>query len=167
MVDETPSQFVNEAELRGLHDVVNPLARDKAIPNLEPHSIHFISLSPFLCIASSDPDGPADVSPRGDAPGFVKVLDDKTLLIPDRIGNNRLDTSANIANNPHIGLIFLVPGVTETLRVNGQARICTDGEVMAETVVMAVEAEMAEMAETVEMFISIFQWMHGFSKKIF
>ncbi|MFP6697503.1 MAG: pyridoxamine 5'-phosphate oxidase family protein [Alphaproteobacteria bacterium] len=132
MVDETPSQFVNETELRGLHDAVNPLARDKAIPNLEPHSIHFISLSPFLCIASSDPDGPADVSPRGDAPGFVKVLDDKTLLIPDRIGNNRLDTSANIANNPHIGLIFLVPGVTETLRVNGQARICTDGEVMAE-----------------------------------
>ena len=131
MADQTPKDFVNEAELRGLHDGVNPLARDKAIPRLEPHSIHFISLSPFLCIASSDPTGPADVSPRGDAPGFVQVLDDKTLLIPDRVGNNRLDTSANIANNPHIGLIFLVPGVTETLRVNGQARICTDTEVLA------------------------------------
>jgi PPOX class probable FMN-dependent enzyme len=130
MADQTPKDFVDEAELRGLHDSVHALARDKAIPHLEPHSIHFISLSPFLCIASSDPAGPADVSPRGDAPGFVKVLDDKTLLIPDRVGNNRLDTSANIANNPHIGLIFLVPGVTETLRVNGQARICTDTEVL-------------------------------------
>ncbi len=132
MTDQSPEDFVaDEAELRGLHDAVNPLARDKAIPSLEPHSIHFISLSPFLCIASADQAGPADVSPRGDAPGFVKVLDDHTLLIPDRIGNNRLDTSANIANNPHIGLLFLVPGVTETLRVNGQARICTDGEILA------------------------------------
>ena len=133
MADKMPEDFIaGEAELRSLHDAVHPLARDKAIPCLEPHSRRFIELSPFLCIASSDPAGPADVSPRGDAPGFVKVLDDRTLLIPDRVGNNRLDTTANIANNPHIGLIFLVPGVTETLRVNGQARICTDGEVLAE-----------------------------------
>ncbi len=133
MADKTPEDFIAvEAELRSLHDAVHPLARDKAIPCLEPHSRRFIELSPFLCIASSDPAGPADVSPRGDAPGFVKVLDDRTLLIPDRVGNNRLDTSTNIAKNPHVGLIFLVPGVTETLRVNGQAQICTDGEVLAE-----------------------------------
>ncbi|MBT4487698.1 MAG: pyridoxamine 5'-phosphate oxidase family protein [Rhodospirillaceae bacterium] len=132
MTEQSPEEFIrDEADLRSLHDTVNPLAADKAIPSLEPHSRHFIELSPFLCIASSDPNGPADVSPRGDAPGFVKVLDDHTLLIPDRVGNNRLDTSANIANNPHIGLLFLVPGVTETLRVNGQARICTDAEVLA------------------------------------
>ena len=131
MSNPTPEVFAdNEAELRGMHDHVHALARDKFIPRLEPHSIHFISLSPFLCIASSDPAGPADVSPRGDAPGFVKVLDHQTLLIPDRIGNNRLDTSANIANNPHIGLIFLVPGIPETLRVNGQARICTDSDIL-------------------------------------
>ena len=133
MSNPTPEEFVdNEAELRSLHADVHALARDKVIPRLEPHSIHFISLSPFLCIASSDPAGPADVSPRGDAPGFVKVLDRQTLLIPDRVGNNRLDTSANIANNPYIGLIFLVPGIPETLRVNGQARICTDSDILAE-----------------------------------
>ncbi len=133
MSKPTPEEFVaNEGELRGLHNDVNPLARDKVILRLETHSIHFISLSPFLCIASSDPAGPADVSPRGDAPGFVQVLDHQTLLIPDRVGNNRLDTSANIANNPHIGLIFLVPGIPETLRVNGQARICTDSDILAE-----------------------------------
>ncbi|SVA87805.1 uncharacterized protein METZ01_LOCUS140659 [marine metagenome] len=133
MSNPTPEVFVdNEVELRSMHDDVHALARDKVIPRLEPHSIHFISLSPFLCIASSDPAGPADVSPRGDAPGFVKVLDHQTLLIPDRIGNNRLDTSANIANNPHIGLIFLVPGIPETLRVNGQARICTDSDILTE-----------------------------------
>ena len=133
MADETPNEFVaDEAGLRSLHDDVNPLAANKVISRLEQHSVNFIALSPFLCIASSDPAGPADVSPRGDAPGFVKVLDDQTLLIPDRVGNNRLDTSANIANNAHIGLLFLVPGVTETLRVNGQARICTDTEVLAE-----------------------------------
>ncbi len=133
MDKRTPDQFIaDESELRGLHDAVHPLARDKAIPSLEPHSRRFIELSPFLCIASSEPNGPADVSPRGDAPGFVKVLDDHTLLIPDRVGNNRLDTSANITANPHIGLIFLVPGMNETLRVNGRARICTDADVLAE-----------------------------------
>ena len=132
MTKQSPEDFVaDEVELRSLHAAVNPLAADKAIPSLEQHSRRFIELSPFLCIASSDPTGPADVSPRGDAPGFVQVLNDHTLLIPDRIGNNRLDTSANIANNPHIGLLFLIPGVTETLRVNGKARICTDGEVLA------------------------------------
>ncbi len=132
MADETPQAFIqDEAELRGLHDAVNPLAAQKAIPSLEAHSRRFIELSPFLCIASADAAGPADVSPRGDAPGFVKVLDDHTLLIPDRIGNNRLDTSANITNNPHIGLLFLVPGMNETLRVNGRARLCTDADVLA------------------------------------
>ncbi|NQV58227.1 MAG: pyridoxamine 5'-phosphate oxidase family protein [Alphaproteobacteria bacterium] len=133
MVDETPHDFVeDERDLRGRYDAVSTLAAQKSVPTLEPHSRRFIELSPFLCIASADPDGPADVSPRGDAPGFVKVLDDRTLLIPDRIGNNRLDTFANITKNPYIGLIFLVPGVNETLRVNGQARICTDTEVLAE-----------------------------------
>ncbi|MDP6833303.1 MAG: pyridoxamine 5'-phosphate oxidase family protein [Alphaproteobacteria bacterium] len=133
MADGTPEAFIqDEAELRSLHDAVNPLAAQKAIPSLEAHSLRFIELSPFLCIASADPAGPADVSPRGDAPGFVKVLDDHTLLIPDRIGNNRLDTSANITNNPYIGLLFLVPGMNETLRVNGRARLCTDADVLAE-----------------------------------
>lgn len=133
MTKETPDAFVgDEGELRSLYGQVSELAAQKVIPALEPHSRRFIELSPFLCIASSDPAGPADVSPRGDAPGFVKVLDDRHLLIPDRIGNNRLDTFANITKNPHIGLIFLVPGMNETLRINGRARICTDAEVLEE-----------------------------------
>ena len=133
MGNGTPGKFVDgEDELRGMYDKVGDLAAQKAIPTLEPHSRRFIELSPFLCIASADPAGPADVSPRGDAPGFVKVLDDRTLLIPDRIGNNRLDTFANITKNPYVGLIFLVPGMNETLRINGQARICTDADVLTE-----------------------------------
>ncbi|MDP6343085.1 MAG: pyridoxamine 5'-phosphate oxidase family protein [Alphaproteobacteria bacterium] len=128
-----PSDFIqDEAALRALHQPPSDLAANKCIAELEPHSRRFIELSPFLCIASSEPGGPADISPRGDAPGFVRVLDDRTLLIPDRIGNNRLDTSANITQNPQIGLIFLVPGVNETLRINGRARICSDAEVLAD-----------------------------------
>lgn len=133
MADETPRDFIkDEGDLRGRYDGVSALAAQKSVPTLEPHSRRFIELSPFLCIASADPAGPADVSPRGDAPGFVRVLDDRNLLIPDRIGNNRLDTSANITQNPQIGLIFLVPGVNETLRINGRARICSDAEVLAD-----------------------------------
>ena len=98
----------------------------KQLPRLEKHSRAFIALSPFLVIASSDPNGRCDASPKGDAPGFVKVLDDATLLIPDRLGNNRVDTIGNLLSSPGVGLIFFVPGVNETLRVNGRARITTD-----------------------------------------
>jgi PPOX class probable FMN-dependent enzyme len=93
---------------------------------LDGHCRHFISLSPFLVVASSDPSGRCDASPKGDAPGFVRVIDDKTLLIPDRLGNNRVDTLGNLVTRPGVGLIFFVPGVNETLRVNGRARITTD-----------------------------------------
>jgi PPOX class probable FMN-dependent enzyme len=83
---------------------------------------HFISLSPFLCLGTSGSGG-ADVTPRGDSPGFVHVLDDQTLLIPDWQGNNRLDSLTNVVANPDVGLLFLIPGVDETLRVNGSAAI--------------------------------------------
>jgi PPOX class probable FMN-dependent enzyme len=92
---------------------------------LDEHMRRFIALSPFLCLGSSGADG-ADVTPRGDQPGFVQVLDDHTLLIPDWPGNNRLDTLMNIEANPHIGLLFLVPGFSESLRVNGVAEISLD-----------------------------------------
>ncbi len=82
----------------------------------------FISLSPFLCLGTSGGGG-ADVTPRGDSPGFVHVLDDQTLLIPDWPGNNRLDSLTNLVGNPNIGLLFFIPGVNETLRVNGTAEI--------------------------------------------
>jgi len=92
---------------------------------LDGHMRNFIALSPFVCLGSSSADG-ADVTPRGDQPGFVHVLDDHTLLIPDWPGNNRLDTLMNIEANPQVGLLFLIPGFTESLRVNGVADVSLD-----------------------------------------
>jgi len=101
-----------------------PLERSlrKSLTKLDTHMRHFISLSPFLCLGTSG-DGGGDVTPRGDSPGFVHVLDDRTLLIPDWQGNNRLDSLSNIITNPSVGLLFMIPGVNETLRINGVAEI--------------------------------------------
>jgi PPOX class probable FMN-dependent enzyme len=97
----------------------------KSLPALDRHMRRFISLSPFLCMGTSSDLG-ADVTPRGDAPGFVQVLDDRTLLIPDWPGNNRLDSLTNVTSNPHVALLFFVPGMDETLRVNGDGEISMD-----------------------------------------
>jgi PPOX class probable FMN-dependent enzyme len=101
-----------------------PLERSlrKSLSKLDAHMRHFISLSPFLCLGTSG-EGGGDVTPRGDSPGFVQVLDDRTLLIPDWQGNNRLDSLSNIVTNPSVGLLFMIPGVNETLRINGVAEI--------------------------------------------
>jgi PPOX class probable FMN-dependent enzyme len=104
---------------------VTERARLKVQPALDGHMRQFIALSPFVCLGSSS-DAGADVTPRGDTPGFVQVLDDHTLLIPDWPGNNRLDTLMNIEANPHVGLLFLIPGFVESLRVNGVAEISID-----------------------------------------
>lgn len=116
------------AELSALYGP--PLERSvrKQLDRLDDHCRAFIAASPFLIIGTQgpQPDGVADNSPRGDVPGFVKVADDRTLLIPDRRGNNRLDTLHNILRNPAVGLLFLVPGVPETFRVNGDATISRD-----------------------------------------
>lgn len=108
----------------------HPLAVDKELRRLDHHCRKFIALSPFAVIATSDAAGRCDATPRGDAPGFVAVVDDRTLLIPDRTGNNRVDTMLNIVDNPHIGLLFIVPGMVETLRVNGRAAITVGGAVL-------------------------------------
>jgi len=114
------------AEIRALYGTPAERAVKKQLPRLEKHSRAFIALSPFLVIASADPAGRVDASPKGDMPGFVQVLDDETLLIPDRLGNNRVDTIGNLLACPGVGLIFFVPGLRETLRVNGRAQITTD-----------------------------------------
>jgi PPOX class probable FMN-dependent enzyme len=113
-------------EIREIYGHPQERAVKKQLPKLEKHSRAFIALSPFLVVATADPEGRCDASPKGDAPGFVQVIDDETLLIPDRLGNNRIDTIGNLLECPGVGLIFFVPGLRETLRVNGRARITTD-----------------------------------------
>ncbi|WP_439498467.1 pyridoxamine 5'-phosphate oxidase family protein [Bosea sp. (in: a-proteobacteria)] len=114
------------AELRSHIGPVNPIAERKLLTRLDQFCRDFIALSPFVVVASSDADGRADASPRGDAPGFVRILDDSTLLIPDRRGNNRVDTFGNLLASPGVGLLFMVPGIAETLRVNGRAQVTRD-----------------------------------------
>ena len=118
----------DESGLRQLYPLTGERAVLKVQTKLDKHCIDFIARSPFLCIGSSRPDGCADVSPRGDPPGFVHIVDQNTILIPDRPGNNRLDTMTNIFENPKIGLIFFIPGVDETLRINGDARVIDNEE---------------------------------------
>lgn len=142
-----------EEDLRGKYGQVSPLAAKKSLPRIDPHIRRFIGLSPFCCIATSRPDGGADNSPRGDAPGFVTVVDDRTLLIPDRPGNNRLDTMSNVIANPHVGLIFFIPGVDETVRVNGQASITEDADLLAGMVVNGKMPKTAIRIDVEEAFL--------------
>lgn len=107
------------------------LAARCVLPGLDTHHRAFIALSPFLVMASADAQGMPDVSPRGDLPGFVAVLDEHTLLIPDRPGNKKLVTLSNIVENSHVALIFFVPGRVDSLRVTGQAQITTDPTLLA------------------------------------
>lgn len=123
---------VNEAHriadvetLQKLYGAPSGAAVEKEIDYLHPHYQRLIAASPFFVLATGGPDG-MDASPRGDAPGFVVVEDEKTLLIPDRRGNNRVDSLRNIITNPRVALLFLIPGIGETLRVNGRAEISTD-----------------------------------------
>jgi PPOX class probable FMN-dependent enzyme len=120
----------SEADLRQLYPPPIERARLKVLRRMDQHCANFIAHSPFLCLGTSSEHG-ADVAPRGDKPGFVHILDETTLAIPDWPGNNRLDSSSNILVNPQVGLLFLIPGVQETLRVNGTAEITTRPELLA------------------------------------
>lgn len=121
----------SEAELRELMgDPVAPPVVEKTLSSLDRHCLTFIARSPFVLIASSDAEGRMDISPKGDAPGFVKVLDEQTLVIPDRPGNQRFDTFCNLFQSPRVGLIFLIPGKRETLRVGGKAEVVRDAALL-------------------------------------
>ncbi len=117
--------------LRDFYGEISGLAKFKELTRLDRHCRAFIALSPFLVLATADSEGRLDASPRGDAPGFVQVLDDTTLLLPDRPGNNRVDSYGNVVANPGIATIFFVPGIEETLRVNGRAQVTTDATLLA------------------------------------
>jgi PPOX class probable FMN-dependent enzyme len=120
----------SEAALRALHPAPLTRATGKVLTALDAHCRRFLELSSFCVVATQGPAG-TDVSPRGDPPGFARPLDDRTLLLPDRVGNNRLDAMTNLLANPRIGLLFLVPGFGETLRINGAARITDDARLLA------------------------------------
>ena len=113
-------------ELRQLYGAASERVSLKELPSLDRHAQQFIALSPFVVLASANATGQMDASPRGGAPGFVKVIDTQTLLIPDAPGNNRLDTLENILDTGQLGLLFMLPGFDETLRVNGQAVLSTE-----------------------------------------
>lgn len=121
----------SEAQLRALIGTPAPLTCAKISDRINPMTRLFIEQSPFVCLATSDAQGRADLSPRGDPAGFVRILDERTLLLPERPGNRLADTLRNLLANPHIGLLFVVPGVTDTLRVNGRACITTDAALLA------------------------------------
>ena len=115
------------AQLEALYGAPAPRSLIKEIDYISGHYRAFIEAAPFVIVATSGPEG-LDCSPRGDPPGFIRVLDEKTLLIPDRRGNNRIDSLRNLVADPRISLLFLIPGVGETLRINGRAEIVTDPE---------------------------------------
>jgi PPOX class probable FMN-dependent enzyme len=118
-------------ELRSLMgDPIAPPVVEKTLSSLDRHCLTFIGRTPFVLIASNDAAGRMDISPKGDAPGFVKVLDEHTLVIPDRPGNQRFDTFRNLFESPRIGLLFLIPGKRETLRVSGTAEVVRDPELL-------------------------------------
>jgi uncharacterized protein len=121
----------DEAELRALVGEPAALTKSKVAPRLNAMTQQFIERSPFLCLATSAPDGSCDVSPRGDPRGFVRILDEQTLLLPERPGNKLADSLRNLLGNPNVGLLFLIPGVTDSFRVNGRATLTTDSALLA------------------------------------
>lgn len=125
------SGAIDLQRLRQLYDPPRGRAVTKELARLDRHCRRFIELSPFLVVASAGARGAMDASPRGGEPGFVQVPDEHTLLIPDSPGNNRLDTMENILSTGRVGLLFMIPGIDETLRVNGSARLLDSPEVLA------------------------------------
>ncbi|GLQ16026.1 pyridoxamine 5'-phosphate oxidase family protein [Maritalea porphyrae] len=146
--DNDQTLIVNsEGELRKLFGKTHDLAQKKVQTELDHYAQELIARSPFLCLGTQNISGKADVSPRGDAAGFVKILDSRTIALPDRPGNNRLDSLNNIISNAAVGLIFIIPGFDDTLRVNGRAKLVTDADLLAQ---MSVNGKVPKIAVVVE-----------------
>ncbi len=140
-------RITSEQQLRDLIGAPTELVCSKVTDRLNPLTRQYIERSPFMCIATSDAAGTCDLSPRGDPAGFVKILDPQNLLLPERPGNRIADTLTNILANPQVGLLFLVPGATETFRVNGRASLTTDPDLL---VPCAVEGKAPRLGILVE-----------------
>ncbi len=149
---DLPPTITDAQGLRQHYGPISGLAEKKVLDRIDPHARNFIALSPFHVLATAGGDGTADASPRGDAPGFVVVLDEKRLMIPDRIGNNRVDSFQNVVAHPGVGLIFFVPGIDETLRVNGRARLTTDPAVLEQHAVQGKAPRAGMLVEVDEVF---------------
>ncbi|MGW0194879.1 pyridoxamine 5'-phosphate oxidase family protein [Nonomuraea sp. NPDC003201] len=142
----------SETELRELLGEVMPRAATKERVRLHERDREWLAASPFCLIATSDDAGACDVSPKGDPAGFVHVIDDTTIAIPDRPGNRRADGFLNVLTNPHVGLIFLIPGRNETLRVNGRARLIREAPFFDEMIVKGHRPHLALVVEIEQIF---------------
>ena len=148
-----PANELRDAEsIRAHYGEPSHLAKAKQLDHLDRHCRAFIALSPFVVIATSGADGRADASPRGDKPGFVAVIDDRTLLVPDRTGNKRVDTMLNLTASGSVGLLFMVPGIYETLRVNGSAEATIDPGVLTQLTADGKSAKAALVVRVEEVF---------------
>ncbi|NUW30663.1 pyridoxamine 5'-phosphate oxidase family protein [Nonomuraea sp. SMC257] len=145
-------EITSESELRELLGDVMPRAATKERVRLHERDRQWLALSPFCLIATSAADGSCDVSPKGDPAGFVHVVDDTTIAIPDRPGNRRADGFRNLLTNPHVGLIFLVPGRNETLRINGRARLVREAPFFDEMIVKGHRPHLALVVEIDQIF---------------
>lgn len=145
-------QVTTIEELEEIIGVPGERAATKVTPYVTPLVRQFVMASPYFLMGTADADGNCDVTPRGDAPGAVLFLDDRTLAIPDRLGNRRIDSMRNILINPHVGLLFLVPGTDETVRINGRATITREPEVLAQLSMRGKEPNVAIVVEIDEVF---------------
>lgn len=145
-------EITSEAELRDLLGAPVPRSITKERTRLHAHDRAWIARSPFCVIGTAGADGTCDVSPKGDPPGFALVLDDRTLVIPERPGNRRADGFRNVVHNPHVGLLFLVPGREDTLRVNGRARLVREAPFFAQLVVHGHRPDLALLVEIEQIF---------------
>ncbi|MCE7792863.1 pyridoxamine 5'-phosphate oxidase family protein [Salipaludibacillus sp. CUR1] len=150
---EFKNKIETEEQLRQLIGVPSELVNKKVISYLDHNCIEFISNSPFLVVSTADKFGFCDVSPRGDHAGFVQVINEKHLIIPERPGNRRIDSMRNILSNPKIGLLFFIPGLGETLRVNGKAALVTDDDLLIKMAVKGKKPFLGIGVEVEECFI--------------
>ena len=151
-VEATPTTIRDEAGLRQLLGEPSDLVRAKIGDRLNELTRQFVDRSPFVLLATSAPGGACDASPRGDPPGFVRVLDERTLLLPERPGNRLADSLRNILANANVGLLFVVPGVGDTLRVNGRATIVTDDDLLGGSAVEGKVPRLGILVEIDEVF---------------
>jgi PPOX class probable FMN-dependent enzyme len=140
-------------ELREAFGEPSERSRDKVLTELDEHCRRFVQHSPFVLIGTAGTNGWCDVSPKGDEPGFVRILDDRTLLIPDRPGNRRFDSFRNLFENPHIGLLFLIPNAQDTLRINGRATIIRDEDVLETMAARGKRPALGIVVEVEEAFL--------------